>query len=60
MNLLEKKVLIDKKPMHIATVNQENQPNLAVASDVLVIADDKIVISHNEMINSYSLGNKVK
>lgn len=52
MNLFEYKDLIDGKPMHIATVNKENNPNLAVASDVKVIESNKIIISVNEMINT--------
>lgn len=52
MNLLDYKELIDGNPMHIATVNKENNPNLAVASDVKVIAENKIIISVNEMVNT--------
>lgn len=52
MNLFEYKELIDDKPMHIATVNKEHNPNLCVASDVKVIEEDKIIISVNEMINT--------
>ncbi len=52
MNLFEYKNLIDGKPMHISTVNKENNPNLAVASDVKVIEKNKIIISVNEMINT--------
>lgn len=52
MNLFEHKELIDGKPMHIATVNKDNNPNLAVASDVKVIEQNKIVISVNEMVNT--------
>ena len=52
MNLFEFKGLIDGKPMHIASVNKENNPNLAVASDVKVIDNDKIIISVNEMVNT--------
>lgn len=52
MNLFEYKDLIDGKPIHIATVNRDNKPNLAVASDVKIIEKDKIVISVNEMINT--------
>ncbi len=52
MNLFEYKELIDGKPMHIATVNKENNPNLAVASDIKVIGENKIVISVNEMVNT--------
>ena len=40
MNLFEYKDLIDGKPMHIATVNKDNNPNLSVASDVKVIDND--------------------
>ena len=39
MNLFDYQELIDDKPMHIATVNSKNNPNLAVASDVRVIAN---------------------
>lgn len=52
MNLFEYKDLIDGKPMHIATVNKHNNPNLAVASDVKVIEENKIMISVNEMVNT--------
>lgn len=52
MNLFEYKELIDGKPMHIATVNSENNPNLAVASDVKVIEKNKLIISVNEMVNT--------
>lgn len=44
MNLFEYKDLIDGKPMHIATVNKDNNPNLSVASDIKVIAENKLVI----------------
>lgn len=49
MNLYNFKDLIDNKPMHIATVREDNNPNLSVASDVRVIDKDKIIISVNEM-----------
>lgn len=52
MNLFEYKELIDGKPMHIATVNKENNPNLAVASDVKIITENKIIISVNEMVHT--------
>ncbi len=52
MNLLNYKELIDGKPMHIATVNKENNPNLAVASDVKVLENNKLLISVNEMVNT--------
>ena len=52
MNLFDFKDLIDGKPMHIATVNKENNPNLAVAADVRVIEENKIIISVNEMVNT--------
>ena len=52
MNLNDYKDLIDNKPIHIATVNKENNPNLAVASDVRVLDDNKIIISVNEMNNT--------
>jgi len=52
MNLEEFKELIDGKPMHIATVNKDNNPNLAVASDVRVLNDSEIIISVNEMVNT--------
>lgn len=52
MNLFDYKELIDGKPMHIATVNKDNNPNLSVASDVRVLDKDKIIISINEMNNT--------
>ena len=52
MNLFDYQELIDDKPMHIATVNSKNNPNLAVASDVRVIEKDKIIISVNEKIHT--------
>lgn len=52
MNLFDYKDLIDGKPMHIATINNENNPNLSVASDIRVMAEDKIIISVNEMNNT--------
>lgn len=52
MNLLDYKYLIDGKPMHIATVNSSNNPNLSVASDVRVFEKDTIIISVNEMNNT--------
>lgn len=52
MNLYDYKDLIDGKPMHIATVNSDNNPNLSVASDIRVLEEDKIIISVNEMNNT--------
>ena len=52
MNLFDYKELIDGKPMHIATINTDNNPNLSVASDISVLGADKIIISVNEMNNT--------
>ena len=52
MNLFDYRDLIDGKPIHIATVNSKNNPNLSVASDVRVIEENKIIISVNEMVNT--------
>lgn len=52
MNIFDYKHLLDGKPIHIATVNKDNNPNLAVASDVKVIAENKLVISVNEMVHT--------
>lgn len=52
MNLLENKELIENNPMHIATVSSDNKPNLAVVADVRVIEENKIIISHKEMVNT--------
>lgn len=52
MNLFVYKNLIEGKPIHIATVNSNNNPNLSVASDVRIIEEDKIIISINEMNNT--------
>ena len=38
--------------MHIATVSSDYKPNLSVAADVRVIEENKIIISHNEMVNT--------
>ena len=55
MNLFDHVELINNKPIHIATVNSENNPNLSVASDVRVIEEDKIIISVNEMNNTQKI-----
>lgn len=52
MNLFDYKDLIGEKPIHIATVNSSNNPNLSVASDVRIIEKNKIIISVNEMNNT--------
>ena len=52
INLLDYKKLIDDKPIHIATVDKFNNPNLAVASDVKVLGEKEIIISVNEMANT--------
>ena len=52
MNLFDYKDLIDGKPIHIATINSDNNPNLSVASDVRVLEKDKLIISVNEMNNT--------
>ena len=52
MNLFEYENLINNKPIHIATVNNKNNPNLSVASDVRLIEKNKIIISVNEMNNT--------
>lgn len=52
MNLFDYKDLINGKPMHIATINSNNNPNLSVASDVRVLEKGKIIISVNEMNNT--------
>lgn len=49
-NLVESKELIDMNPIHIATVREDGQPSLSVASDVRVLDEKRILISNNEMI----------
>ena len=44
--------LIEKYPIHIATINKENKPNLAVASDVKVLNKNMVLISQNEMMHT--------
>ena len=46
------KEIIDGKPIHIATVTTDGDPNLAVASDVKVLDDEHLVISVNEMVRT--------
>lgn len=50
--LTKYKEIIDGKPIHIATVTPDNHPNLAVASDVLVLDDNHLLISVNEMTHT--------
>ena len=50
--LTKYKEIIDGKPVHIATVTAEGNPNLAVASDVKVLDDEHLVISVNEMVRT--------
>ena len=52
MNLFDYTELINDKPIHIATINSNNNPNLCVVSDVRVIDKNKIIISVNEMNNT--------
>ena len=52
INLLKYKEIINRNVMHIATVNKNGNPNLAVATNVLVLDENKIIISINEMINT--------
>ena len=44
--------LIESNPCHIATVNNDNTPNLSVASDIKVLDNETILISNNEMIHT--------
>lgn len=44
--------LINNNTCHIATVSKKGMPNLAVASDISVINQTQLIISHNEMINT--------
>lgn len=56
MNLFEYKDLINDKPMHIATANSDNNPNLSDASDAGVLEDDimkrKVVIGMSGGVDS--------
>ena len=52
MNLLDYKELIDNRPTHIATVNKDNEPNLAVASNIRVLDENRLIISISEMNNT--------
>lgn len=52
MDLFDYKELINGKPIHIATTNLDNNPNLSVASDVRILEKNKIIISVNEMNNT--------
>lgn len=44
INLLKYKEIINRNVMHIATVNKNGNPNLAVATNVLVLDENKIII----------------
>ncbi len=50
--LTQYQAIIDGKPVHIATVTPEGDPNLAVASDVKVLDGAHLVISVNEMTHT--------
>ena len=50
--LTQYKGIIDGKPIHIATVTPNSNPNLAVASDVKVLDGKRLVISVNEMAHT--------
>ena len=50
--LIEYQDIINGKPIHIATVTPGGDPNLAVASDVLVLDDRHLLISVNEMTHT--------
>ncbi len=52
MNLNNYKTLIESNPLHIATVNDQNKPNISVASDVRVLNENTLIISCNEMNNT--------
>lgn len=49
MHLTEYKEIVDGKPIHIATVTPDHNPNLAVASDTKILDDHHLLISANEM-----------
>ncbi|MDR1196738.1 MAG: pyridoxamine 5'-phosphate oxidase family protein [Candidatus Nomurabacteria bacterium] len=49
--LSEYKDLLENNPISIATSDGE-RPNIAVASDVAVVSDDQLLISHNEMVKT--------
>ena len=52
MNLNVYKFLIENNPIHIATVDNQNKPNISIASNVKVWDEDKLIISCNQMINT--------
>lgn len=49
--LLEYKDLIEGNPVSIATTDGRT-PNIAVVADVVVVSDNQILISHNEMVKT--------
>jgi hypothetical protein len=49
--LQDYKSLLENNPIAIATTDGVN-PNIAIASDVKVISDDQLLISHNEMVKT--------
>ena len=50
--LVDYKEIINHKPIHIATVNKDNNPNLSVASDNILINENTLITSVNEMVNT--------
>jgi len=60
--LMKYSKLLNGNPVHIATVDEKNNPNISVASDVFVLNDDIILIAANDFINTVKnikLNNKV-
>ena len=52
MNLNIYKSLIESNPLHIATVDEHNKPNISVATNVRILNENTLIISCNEMINT--------
>ena len=55
MNLNIYKSLIESNPLHIATVDEHNKPNISVATNVRILNEDTLIISCNEMINTQKI-----
>jgi len=52
MNLYDYGDFLTVRPVHIATVSPDNKANLAIVSDIRIIDKNRVIISHNEMINT--------
>lgn len=52
INLNQFVEILENNPLTLATVDDAEQPNLAVVADVKVISKNELLIAHNEMVKT--------